>query len=87
MMMAKGITVTLIDSKPSQIELAGNFGAKVYYGDGMRLDLLRIAGAADAKALLFCIDGNDRCPRASSSRSSRLSRRRRCSSAPSTGCI
>ena len=30
---------------------------KVYYGDGTRLDLLRLAGAADVKALLFCVDG------------------------------
>jgi glutathione-regulated potassium-efflux system protein KefB len=58
MLMAKGISVTLIDSKPSQIELAGTFGSKVYYGDGTRLDLLRIAGAGEATALLFCIDGN-----------------------------
>jgi glutathione-regulated potassium-efflux system protein KefB len=57
MLMAKGISVTLIDSKPSQIELAGTFGSKVYYGDGTRLDLLRLAGAGEAKALLFCIDG------------------------------
>jgi glutathione-regulated potassium-efflux system protein KefB len=56
MLMAKGITVTLIDVKPAQIELAGNFGMKVYYGDGTRIDLLRLAGAADAKALLFCLD-------------------------------
>ena len=56
-MMAKGIAVTLIDSKPAQIEVAGDFGMKVYYGDGTRLDLLRLAGAAEAKALLFCIDG------------------------------
>jgi glutathione-regulated potassium-efflux system protein KefB len=56
MMMAKGIPVTLIDSKPSQIELSGDFGMKVYYGDGTRVDLLRLAGAAEAKALLFCID-------------------------------
>ncbi|MDQ8754893.1 cation:proton antiporter [Sphingosinicella sp. LHD-64] len=59
MMMAKGIPVTLIDSKPSQIELSGNFGMKVYYGDGTRIDLLRLAGAAEAKAILFCIDGTD----------------------------
>lgn len=58
MLMAKGLTVTLIDSKPSQIEMAGAFGAKVYYGDGSRIDLLRLAGAADVKALLFCIDGD-----------------------------
>lgn len=56
MMMAKGIPLTLIDSKPSQIELSGDFGMKVYYGDGTRVDLLRLAGAADAKALLFCLD-------------------------------
>jgi glutathione-regulated potassium-efflux system protein KefB len=63
MMMAKGIPVTLIDSKPSQIELAGNFGMKVYYGDGTRIDLLRLAGAAEAKAIFFCIDGADLSPR------------------------
>ncbi|HEV2864945.1 MAG TPA: monovalent cation:proton antiporter-2 (CPA2) family protein, partial [Allosphingosinicella sp.] len=57
MMMAKGIRVTLIDSKPSQIEVSGDFGMKVYYGDGTRIDLLRLAGAAEAKAILFCIDG------------------------------
>lgn len=59
MLMAKGITVTLVDSKPSQIELAGDFDTKVYYGDGLRLDLLRIAGAAEAQALFFCMDGEN----------------------------
>ncbi|HEX8444362.1 MAG TPA: cation:proton antiporter [Allosphingosinicella sp.] len=63
MLMAKGIALTLIDSKPSQIELSGNFGAKVYYGDGTRLDLLRAAGAETAKQILFCIDGDDLGPR------------------------
>ncbi|HEX8641542.1 MAG TPA: monovalent cation:proton antiporter-2 (CPA2) family protein [Allosphingosinicella sp.] len=63
MMMAKGIAVTLIDSKPSQIELSGTFGMKVYFGDGTRIDLLRLAGAAEAKAILFCIDGQGLTPR------------------------
>lgn len=58
MLMAKGVSLTLIDLKPSQIELSGTFGLKVYYGDGTRLDLLRAAGASEARALLFCIDGN-----------------------------
>ncbi len=62
MLMAKGITVTLIDSKPSQIEISGAFGSKVYYGDGTRLDLLRLAGGGDARAILFCLD--DRAPTA-----------------------
>jgi glutathione-regulated potassium-efflux system protein KefB len=54
MMMAKGIGVTLIDKKPSMIETAGEFGTKVYYGDGLRLDLLRTAGAETAKVIAFC---------------------------------
>jgi glutathione-regulated potassium-efflux system protein KefB len=61
-MMAKGIGVTLIDSKPSQIELSGTFGMKVYYGDGTRLDLLRLAGAAEAEAILFCHDDGTPMP-------------------------
>ena len=42
--MAKRVGVTLIDKKPSMIETAEEFGTKVYYGDGLRLDLLRTAG-------------------------------------------
>ena len=56
MLMAKGIGVTLIDKKPSMIETAGEFGTKVYYGDGLRLDLLRVAGAETAKVIAFCND-------------------------------
>ena len=59
MLMAKRIPVTLIDSKPSQIELSEEFGTKVYYGDGTRIDLLRTAGAETAEAILFCQDGQD----------------------------
>ncbi|HET7816615.1 MAG TPA: monovalent cation:proton antiporter-2 (CPA2) family protein [Sphingomicrobium sp.] len=54
MLMAKRIPVTIIDSKPQQIELSGEFGTKVYYGDGTRLDILRTAGAERAEAILFC---------------------------------
>ena len=56
MMMAKGVGVTLIDKKPGQIELAEEFGTKVYYGDGVRIDLLRTAGADTAKVIAFCND-------------------------------
>ena len=59
MLMAKRIGVTLIDTEPEMIEAAGRFGTKVYYGDGMRLDLLRLAGAETAKAILFCNDNRD----------------------------
>jgi monovalent cation:proton antiporter-2 (CPA2) family protein len=59
MMMAKGIGVTLIDEKPAQIELSEEFGTKVYYGDGLRIDLLRTAGAGTARVIAFCNDNRD----------------------------
>jgi len=59
MMMAKGIGVTLIDKKPAQIELSEEFGTKVYYGDGLRLDLLRAAGADTARVIAFCNDNTE----------------------------
>ena len=59
MLMAKRIAVTLIDTEPEMIETAGSFGTKVYYGNGMRIDLLRLAGAETAKAILFCNDNRD----------------------------
>ena len=56
MLVSQGISVSLIDRDPEMIETAGSFGAKVYYGDGTRLDLLRQAGAANVQLLLFCVD-------------------------------
>jgi monovalent cation:proton antiporter-2 (CPA2) family protein len=56
MLMAKRIGVTIIDKKPSQIELSEEFGTKVYYGDGLRTDLLRVAGAETARVIAFCND-------------------------------
>ena len=56
LLISQGITVSLIDRDPEMIETAGSFGAKVYYGDGTRLDLLRQAGADSVQLLLFCID-------------------------------
>jgi voltage-gated potassium channel Kch len=56
MMQAKRIGVTIIDKNASMIESAGEFGTKVYYGDGLRLDLLRTAGADTAKVIALCND-------------------------------
>jgi CPA2 family monovalent cation:H+ antiporter-2/glutathione-regulated potassium-efflux system protein KefB len=56
-LMAGGIPVTMIDSDVEMIDVAEGFGAKVYFGDGTRIDLLRQAGAGEAELILFCIDG------------------------------
>lgn len=58
MLMAKRIGVTIIDLDAEMIDVSGEFGWKVYYGDGTRVDLLRIAGAEEARAILFCNDGD-----------------------------
>ena len=58
MLLTSGISVTLIDTNTDQIDVASFFGAKVYFGDGLRLDMLRQAGAGDAQMILFCIDGD-----------------------------
>ena len=59
MMQAKRIGVTLIDKQPQMIERADEFGTKVYYGDGTRVDLLRTAGAENARIIAFCNDNRD----------------------------
>ena len=38
------------------IEAAAEFGFKVYYGDGQRLDILHAAGAPDARLVAVCTD-------------------------------
>ncbi|RIA37135.1 Kef-type potassium/proton antiporter (CPA2 family) [Hephaestia caeni] len=58
MLIGQNIAVTLIDQDVEMIEVAGSFGAKVYYGDGTRIDLLRQAGAGEAELLAFCLDGD-----------------------------
>ncbi|WP_404370372.1 cation:proton antiporter [Sphingomonas sp. MMS24-J45] len=62
MLNAQGVPVTLIDTDIEMIDVASEFGAKVYYGDGTRMDLLRQAGAAEAELILFCMDGDQLSP-------------------------
>ncbi len=55
-LLARGIDISIIDNQTQIIKDAGDFGFKVYYGDGTRLDILHAAGAGTAKAILVCID-------------------------------
>lgn len=58
MLLASNIPVTMVDTDIEMIDVAATFGAKVYFGDGTRLDLLRQAGAAEAEMIFFCMDGD-----------------------------
>jgi len=55
-LLARDVDISIIDSDVEMIRAAGNFGFKVYYGDGSRLDVLRASGAGSADAILVCID-------------------------------
>lgn len=56
---SQGIKMTILERDPSQIEIVKKFGMKTFYGDVSRLDLLRSAGAANAKLLILAIDDMD----------------------------
>ncbi|WP_404714347.1 cation:proton antiporter [Sphingomonas sp. MMS24-J13] len=56
MLIGARIPVTIIDNDGEQIDVAAKFGLKVYYGDGTRLELLRQAGADEARAIVFAMD-------------------------------
>lgn len=63
LLKAQGVSVTLVDLNPAQIERTAEFGTKVYYGDGRRIDLLRTAGAEQARLILFCTDDRELGPK------------------------
>ncbi len=55
-LLAEGVDVTTIDNDTEMIAFATRFGFKVYYGDGVRLDVLRAAGAETARLIAVCVD-------------------------------
>ena len=55
-LLLRGMDVSIIDNDVEMIQAAANFGFKVYYGDGTRLDILHAAGAGRASVVLICVD-------------------------------
>ena len=53
---ANGLSATVLEHDAEQVETVRRFGWPVFYGDATRLDLLRTAGAAQAKVLVLAID-------------------------------
>ncbi|HVY86046.1 MAG TPA: monovalent cation:proton antiporter-2 (CPA2) family protein [Caulobacterales bacterium] len=51
-----GFRTSILDYNADQVELVRGFGNKANYGDASRMDLLRVAGAEDAKVLVVAID-------------------------------
>ena len=56
---ANGLSATVLEHDADQVETVRRFGWRVFYGDATRLDLLRTAGAAQARVLVLAIDDID----------------------------
>jgi glutathione-regulated potassium-efflux system protein KefB len=56
LLLARGVDVSIIDVDTDMIRSAEEFGFKVYYGDGTRLDVLRQSGAGTARAIAVCVN-------------------------------
>src|SRR5690606_39034047 len=53
------IKITVLENNPQQIELLRKFGYVGYFGDAGRLDLLKSAGAEQAKLLIVSVGNVD----------------------------
>lgn len=55
-LLARGFSVSLIENNVEMITAAAEFGFKVFYGDGTRVEILHASGAEHAAAILVCVD-------------------------------
>ncbi len=53
---ANGLTATVLDHSAEAVEALRKFGWPTFYGDATRLDLLRTAGAEQARVIVVAID-------------------------------
>ena len=55
LLAAQGYKLTILDHSPGQIDMLRRFGNKVFYGDAARPELLKAAGAEDAKLMVVAV--------------------------------
>lgn len=53
---SRGLSVTIIDNDAERVREAGEFGSRIHFGDGMRREVLRAAGAEEADLIVVCVD-------------------------------
>ncbi|MGA2527444.1 MAG: monovalent cation:proton antiporter-2 (CPA2) family protein [Smithellaceae bacterium] len=56
---ANGLNATILDNDSDRVDLLRKMGFKVFYGDATRVDILKSAGADQAKILIAAIDSPD----------------------------
>ncbi len=52
----RGVRFTALEINPTQVDFVRKFGNKIHYGDASKLDLLRAAGAQNARVFVLAID-------------------------------
>jgi glutathione-regulated potassium-efflux system ancillary protein KefC/glutathione-regulated potassium-efflux system protein KefB len=60
LLVANGYKTVTLDSSIEHIDLLRRFGRRVHYGDASRMDMLKTAGADQAKLLVVAIDDRDK---------------------------
>jgi len=55
-LLAQGIPTTVLDHDADAVAMVRRFGYRAFYGDATRLDLLRTAGAAEARVIVVAVD-------------------------------
>ncbi|SMO83549.1 monovalent cation:proton antiporter-2 (CPA2) family protein [Paracoccus laeviglucosivorans] len=58
-LIARGHSISIIEKDPQTIRDADEFGFKVWYGDGARLDILHAAGAENASLIIAAAGDKD----------------------------
>ncbi|HMY98994.1 MAG TPA: glutathione-regulated potassium-efflux system protein KefC [Burkholderiaceae bacterium] len=59
LLYANGLKATILEHDADQVAVVRRFGFTAYYGDSTRLDLLRTAGAAQARVIVVAVDDVD----------------------------
>jgi glutathione-regulated potassium-efflux system protein KefB len=58
-LLEEGFSISMIETDIEMIEAAREFGFRVYYGDGTRLDILHAAGAGETGVIVACVDDRE----------------------------
>ncbi len=55
-LLGNSCSISIIDTDTDAIRMARDFGFKIYYGDGTRLDILHAAGAHHARLIIVAVN-------------------------------
>lgn len=60
LLQANGVYATYLDVNPNTVDVLRKMGLEVFYGDASRRDLLKAAGAEEAKLIIIAVDESEK---------------------------